>query len=324
MRPYLAIIKDSFREAMVSKLLWILMVICTGMLLTFVPLDMVDVYPDGIAAKEINNPVAMAEKLIAANAKGADAAHAIVRRYLDPEVTGNLALLANADADALATVLARNCSALLSDRDLAGDAGWQQIDLDDESTRLLEKGAAELESMELVQLNRRLLAAAFPEELELPESYACRIGYFSMYSTPFPQKRIDLLNDSIASFVVWTVGFVGIFLPILFTSPMIPRTFQAGAIDMLLSKPVSRGSVYLARFCGGCAFVVLISSYMVGGIFMICGFSFGYWAPRILLCIPVFIFNFAIYYSVSALIGVVWRNAVVAIFLTILFWLLCQ
>jgi len=42
-----------------------------------------------------------------------------------------------------------------------------------------------------------------------------------------------------------------------------------------------------------------------------------------LLCIPIFLFLFAIYYAVSSLAGVLWRNAVVCIVVTILFWAAC-
>ena len=41
------------------------------------------------------------------------------------------------------------------------------------------------------------------------------------------------------------------------------------------------------------------------------------------MCIPVFLFLFAIYYAVSSLAGVLWRNAVVSIVVTILFWAAC-
>ena len=53
------------------------------------------------------------------------------------------------------------------------------------------------------------------------------------------------------------------------------------------------------------------------------GTRFGLWNHALLLCIPLFLFLFAIYYSVSALAGVLWKNATVSIVLTILFWAAC-
>ena len=58
-------------------------------------------------------------------------------------------------------------------------------------------------------------------------------------------------------------------------------------------------------------------------MWLIAGLRFDIWSGRLLLCIPVFLFLFVIYYSVSALTGVIWRNAIVSVCCTILFWGLC-
>ena len=48
----------------------------------------------------------------------------------------------------------------------------------------------------------------------------------------------------------------------------------------------------------------------------------GYWSPTFLLSIPMLTFSFAILSAFSALLGVLTRNAIVAILLTILFMFL--
>src|SRR5262249_17497853 len=72
-----------------------------------------------------------------------------------------------------------------------------------------------------------------------------------------------------------------------------------------------------------CAFILLNAAYFIVGLWLIAGVRFGLWRGRLLLCIPVFLFLFAIYYAVSSLAGVLWRNAVVSIVVTILFWAAC-
>ena len=47
------------------------------------------------------------------------------------------------------------------------------------------------------------------------------------------------------------------------------------------------------------------------------------WNHRLLWSIPLFLFVYLIYYSVSAVAGAVWRNTVVAIAVTVIFWLVC-
>ena len=118
-------------------------------------------------------------------------------------------------------------------------------------------------------------------------------------------------------------GILGVFIAILVTAPMVPQTFEPGAIDLLLSKPVSRSLLFLTKFFGASTFILLNSIYLIGGMWLIAGLRFDIWSGRLLLCIPVFLFLFVIYYSVSALTGVIWRNAIVSVCCTILFWGLC-
>jgi len=102
---------------------------------------------------------------------------------------------------------------------------------------------------------------------------------------------------------------------------MIPQMFEPGAIDLLLSKPVSRSGAFLAKFAGGCAFIVLNGSLFVVGLWLILGLRHGDWNARLLLAIPVFILAFTIYFSISAFVGVRWRNPVLAIALTLVVWI---
>src|SRR5678815_4045367 len=93
--------------------------------------------------------------------------------------------------------------------------------------------------------------------------------------------------------------------------------------DRLLSKPISRSLLFLTKFAGGCAFILLNAAYFIVGLWLILGLRFDLWSGRLLLSIPIFLFLFAIYYAVSSLAGVLWRNAVVSIVVTILFWAAC-
>jgi hypothetical protein len=99
--------------------------------------------------------------------------------------------------------------------------------------------------------------------------------------------------------------------------------FDAGAIDLLLSKPVSRSLLFLTKFFGGCAFVLLNGAYFIVGLWLIVGWRFGIWNHRLLLCIPVFLFLFVVYYAVSAAAAVRWKNAIVSVVITVLFWVVC-
>ena len=92
---------------------------------------------------------------------------------------------------------------------------------------------------------------------------------------------------------------------------------------MLLCKPVIRWVLFLVKFFGGCAFILLNAGYFIVGLWLILGVRFGLWSHSLLWCIPLFLFLFVIYYSVSALAAVLWKNAIVSIVITILFWGAC-
>ncbi|MBT4867052.1 MAG: ABC transporter permease subunit, partial [Planctomycetaceae bacterium] len=150
------------------------------------------------------------------------------------------------------------------------------------------------------------------------------LGYATyQVSFPLPVSKDGALAWTLDFFTDYVLGVFGIMIAILVTASSIPRTYEAGAVDLLLSKPLSRSGVFLTNFVGGCAFILLITSYLIIGMWLIGGLRHGYWNQRFLLCIPLLLFLFAIYYSVSALIGVIWKNAIVSIFVTVAFWCFC-
>jgi hypothetical protein len=129
-----------------------------------------------------------------------------------------------------------------------------------------------------------------------------------------------LVKSTLATLISFLAGVVGVFVAILVTASIVPQMFEPGAIDLLLSKPVSRS--LLLRDFGACVHSVerRISR---GRAVVDCGTAVQHLERRLLLCIPVLLFLFVIYYSVSALAGVIWRNAVVSVIITILFWFAC-
>ena len=126
--------------------------------------------------------------------------------------------------------------------------------------------------------------------------------------------------DHVIDFIV---GFFGIFLAIVVSAGMIPETYRIGSVDLLLSKPLNRPALFLSKFIGGCAFVLMNICYLIVGLFLIVGLRWGLWDARILIAIPVFLFYFMILFSVTALVGLLSRSTILSLFLTLLFWGSC-
>src|SRR6185436_7525687 len=107
------------------------------------------------------------------------------------------------------------------------------------------------------------------------------------------------VRESLQSLVAWLMGVfiggVGVFVAILVTAPIIPQMFDAGSLHLLLSKPVSRWKLFLAKYLGGCSFILIAAAYLIAGLWLILGVRFGIWEPKLLYSIPIYLFVFAIY-----------------------------
>jgi ABC-type transport system involved in multi-copper enzyme maturation permease subunit len=115
-------------------------------------------------------------------------------------------------------------------------------------------------------------------------------------------------------------AWIGILAGVVITAFFIPNMLRKGTIDLLLAKPVRRWTLLLFKYVGGLSFVFLNAAFVVGGIWLVLGLRSGIWAPDFLLSIFVITFFFAILYSVSTLFSVLTRSPIVAILMTVLVW----
>lgn len=329
MRAYIAILKDSFREALASRVLWILLVLTTVLLAGAAPLGLSEQQPTLLRPNSLLNLPGLVTKIETQARSDEPSPGKLIWGRWSGELKARLSIRegeesGNPSAE-MAGDLLEALNTLISDRTLYDAAAWRGIELNDE-TRALAARAGTLSDDEVKRLNRLLLEAAYPAEIargktELSISY---LIWPLTDSFPLSRKEAEpVIKGIVAGIISVFVGTLGVLAAILVTSPIIPHTFEPGAIDLLFSKPVSRSLLFLTKFAGGCAFILLNAAYFIGGLWLIIGVRFDLWSGRLLACIPVFLFLFAIYYAVSALAGVLWRNPVVSIVVTILFWAAC-
>jgi ABC-type transport system involved in multi-copper enzyme maturation permease subunit len=332
MRPYLAIIKDSFREALASRVLWILLILTTVLLLAVAPLAIKDHRPARLSGGSVFDWAGLINKLRAAAAAPENSPGKHLWSMLGESVKQELDALpqdVNAEqiSPELTTSLLDELNRLIGERGLYDESAWQGLTLDDDAIRFAQRGASKLSDDDLGHLNRRSLEAAFPDEIARTTASEIYLAYFGWkLGDPLAVSRSQVtpfIKSVLAGVMNLFVGTLAVLAGILVTAPVIPHTFEAGAIDLLLSKPVSRWLVFLSKYVGGCAFILLNAAYFVVGLWLIVGLRFDLWSNKLLLCIPIFMFLFAIYYSVSAFAGVLWRNAIVSIVITVLFWAAC-
>jgi ABC-type transport system involved in multi-copper enzyme maturation permease subunit len=335
MRAYLAVVQDSFREALASRVLWVLLILITLLLAVLAPLGYRQQATRELTDGDVSGWPHFLEHVAEQSRRPGPAQHivsqldaSVGRRVSEFQVPGDGEPGRALEMLRLIGEFRNGLNQRMLQRDFYDADAWGDIRLVGEEAReLAAQPPDRLTDEDVGRLNRLRLEAAFPEYLapSLPTSVKfCYLGYD--FGQPLPLRKADFKRvlDSIVQWVTrWLVGTLGVLVAILVTASIVPQTFDPGSLNLLLSKPVWRSLLFLSKFLGGCAFILLNASYLVFGLWLILGARFGLWDPRILLSIPVYVFMFAVYYTVSALAGLLWRNAIVSVVMTILFWAAC-
>jgi ABC-type transport system involved in multi-copper enzyme maturation permease subunit len=145
--------------------------------------------------------------------------------------------------------------------------------------------------------------------------------FFGAVTIPIPLLTLGAIVEFIGSYLVGGFGTgVIMLLSTIMTASFLPSMLHKGTIDLLLTKPIHRGTLFLYKFLGGLIFMFINTAVILGGIWLALGVQTGLWTNSFLVCIFVYTFQFAIFYSVSALAAVYTRSAIVAIMSCMALW----
>ena len=331
LRPYLAIILDSFHSAFASRVLWIAFVAIWILLGALAFIGFREDFTTRFTWRDFDN----APRLKAMLAQGlvdpqksdspsgriAAALPEDLRRKLDRVGGGeDVRIRYNTLSDGLNT--------------LFEDTSWYKSLAWENTIRFRE--ARDLELLDEIEMDQSLkdrrtrlrIEAGLPGVFEARSPRSIILTYAGM---DFPARfAVDksqfliLLNQFVFPTIInWLLGFILVFLGVLVTASIVPDMLQAGSLHLLLSKPVSRSLLLLSKFIGGCAFVFLCVVQLIVGLYVVAGMRLDVWNPRLLYCIPVSVFVFAVFYSVSLFAGLRWRSPILAIGVTCIFGALC-
>ena len=329
--PYLAVIADSFRAAFSSRVLWVALAAIYVFLAVTAPIGFRDAYTTDFRSFDIDNGTRMKALLaqgIGQNAATAPTPASLIAGALPEELRQNLRQVAAGEEVRIRLdLLAEGLNDLLDRSD------WYATDVWAKTTSLRELRELDAKNDDLAaELKRR--RARLRIEAALPGVFVNRNsrGILLTYAGfDFPAEfQLDaaqfklLLNHFVLRAIIdWMLGFLMIFLGILVTASIVPDMLLPGSLHLLLSKPISRTWLFLAKFIGGCCFVLVCASQLIIGLWLIAGFRLGIWNARLLLCIPVVAFLFAVFYSVSAVAGLRWRSPILSIGLASVFFAIC-
>lgn len=333
MKPYLAILIDSFWEAVGNRVLWVLLIGWALVLAGLAPFGYVTERSFKLASYDIDNFDKIKERLLeGAKAQGTESVQAIAAK-LSPEFLEKLKPVPESGGDnrgrrVRSSDMAKELNTLIDAKDLYSAESFPSAEKRPKLKPLIEQGVDKLSSFEREELNRELLQLAFPMELTKPRSEQLWIGYAGFkLGEPINISRKQIkqfVEPLLLGFLIKLgLGVVAVFVALIVTSPIVPETFRSGSLHLLLSKPISRIWLYLFKLFGGCIFVLFNITFVLIGLYLIAGIRFDIWNEGLLYCIPLLLFVFIIFYSVSALVGLLWGNAIVCVVSCIIFWLFC-
>jgi len=145
--------------------------------------------------------------------------------------------------------------------------------------------------------------------------------FFGAVGFPIPVFTMSQIIDFIANQVIGAFGAgIALLLSTILTASFLPGMLAKGTVDLLIVKPIHRSTLFAYKFVGGLLFMFLNTAVIMGGLWLVIGLQTGTWLTSLLACIPIFTFQFAIFYSVMAVVAVWTRSTIVCILLALLTW----
>ncbi|MBU6209351.1 MAG: ABC transporter permease [Planctomycetes bacterium] len=122
--------------------------------------------------------------------------------------------------------------------------------------------------------------------------------------------------------VEWWLGLGSTVLALVSTAGIIPDLVSGGAIDMMLSRPIGRGRLFLTKWMTGLLFTALQVFVFTGACFLVIGLRGGSWEPSLFLAVPLVVLFYSYLFAFCALVGLLTRSTVASLLLTMVFWFL--
>jgi len=168
----------------------------------------------------------------------------------------------------------------------------------------------------LVMSTLTLLTLAFAVNLDVVDGALAAARLFGRdIRIAGAEISIDSLVTGLQTGLAGTLFGVGLFLSIFATANLVPVMLEKGYVDLLLSKPLSRPALFLGRYLGALAVVVINLFYLIGGFWVLLGWKTGVWKPGLPLAGLIIVVTYAILLGFMVLVGVVTRSSSITIML---------
>ena len=154
----------------------------------------------------------------------------------------------------------------------------------------------------------------FALNLDIVDGMKSSISLFGMETSQLVQ--IEKVLIAIESALALLLFSGGLFMSLFATSGLIPGYLQAGTIDLLISKPLSRWQILLGRFLGAVSIVAFNVFYLVIFSWIILSLKTGLWHWGFLLSGLMIVLTFTILFTLMTFLGIITRSAAFSLMIT--------
>ncbi|MDP6987530.1 MAG: ABC transporter permease subunit [Phycisphaerales bacterium] len=109
-------------------------------------------------------------------------------------------------------------------------------------------------------------------------------------------------------------------LALISTSSIFPSFLREGAVELVISRPTRRTTIFFVKYIGGLLFVAIQVGIFTLGAFLAAGWRIDVWDPMIFLAIPLVTLFYSYLFCINVLVGVITRSTLTALLATLLFW----
>lgn len=120
--------------------------------------------------------------------------------------------------------------------------------------------------------------------------------------------------------VPWWLGLFSIVLALISVTPVFPNFFEKGAIDVAVSKPIRRTTLFLTKYMGCLLFVAAQVALFCVICYVAQGVRIQQWSLQIFWAIPLLLLAFSSIFCIAVLTAVVTRSTVFSLLMALLIW----
>ena len=134
----------------------------------------------------------------------------------------------------------------------------------------------------------------------------------------YSDQTVDLVQlvKTLEAVIAVILYVFGILVSVLATAGIIPNFQVSGYIDVVLSKPVSRTSILLAKYTGAVLVVGLNIFYLVLGVWMILSVKTGVWNAGFLASGWTILLSYAVIMALMTFFGILTRSTMLSVLIS--------